>query len=120
MKYAAPKEITANKNTRIMTVQWADGHVSQYPFDLLRAGCPCADCRGGHENMRPEPDPAVFDVLLPDTPATHLIQIKPIGSYAIGLEWEDGHHEGIFSWDYLRTLCPCDECRSKIKSQPTD
>ncbi|NLF52327.1 MAG: DUF971 domain-containing protein [Leptolinea sp.] len=114
MQNLAPLEITVHKNSRIMTIKWADGHQSEYPFGLLRAGCPCADCRGGHENMRPEPDPAVYDVHLPDSPATRLDQVKAIGSYAIGLEWADGHREGIFSWDYLRALCPCDECRGKI------
>ena len=52
-----PTSITVNKKTREFTVNWDDGHVSVYPFSLLRAGCPCASCRGGHENMRSEPGP---------------------------------------------------------------
>jgi DUF971 family protein len=42
--------ITANREAMEMTVIWADGHISNYPFSLLRAACPCAQCRGGHEN----------------------------------------------------------------------
>ncbi|GAP20073.1 gamma-butyrobetaine hydroxylase-like domain-containing protein [Leptolinea tardivitalis] len=106
-----PKDITADKSKQELTVIWKDGHISRYPFTLLRAGCPCAVCRGGHEKMSQDPDPAVFDVLLPDSPAVHLRRADTVGTYALAFEWEDGHHEGIFSWDYLRALCPCDICR---------
>ena len=37
-----PTGITANKKTRELTITWNDGHTSVYPFDLLRAACPCA------------------------------------------------------------------------------
>ncbi len=61
-----PTNITVNKKTREFTVNWDDGHVSVYPFSLLRAGCPCASCRGGHENMHSEPGPDVFEQDLPE------------------------------------------------------
>jgi DUF971 family protein len=112
MSQINPLEITVDKTTQILTIAWNDGHISQYPFHLLRAGCPCAVCRGGHENMRPEPNPAVFEVELPDSPAVHLQNVEAIGSYALAFDWGDGHHEGIFSWNYLRALCPCDSCRN--------
>jgi DUF971 family protein len=112
MNQNTPREIIANKIVRILSITWNDEHVSHYPFNLLRAGCPCAVCRGGHENMRSEPDPAVFNIQLPDSPATELVNVEAVGSYAISLLWNDGHHEGIYSWNYLRALCPCDECRS--------
>ena len=37
-----PTGITANKTAREFTVTWNDGHTSVYPFELLRAACPCA------------------------------------------------------------------------------
>ncbi|MBN1305768.1 MAG: DUF971 domain-containing protein [Anaerolineales bacterium] len=103
--------ITAKKSNQQVIISWADGHTSHYPFGLLRAACPCASCRGGHENMGSEPDPEVFDVVTIDSPATHLETIKAVGSYAIMIVWEDGHDYGIYNWHYLRALCPCDECR---------
>ncbi|NOY98252.1 MAG: DUF971 domain-containing protein [Chloroflexi bacterium] len=106
-----PNNITANKRTRELTITWDDGHVSVYPFSLLRAACPCAECRGGHENMGPEPDPAVFDIRLADSPATQLANVVATGSYGITIVWEDGHDYGIYNWRYLRALCPCPECR---------
>ena len=106
-----PAGITANRQTREMTINWSDGHVSVYPFGLLRAACPCASCRGGHENMRPEPDEAVFQTVLPDSPQTRIQQVEAVGSYALGITWEDGHSFGIYNWNFLRALCPCPQCR---------
>lgn len=106
-----PTGITANRQTREMTITWKDGHTSVYPFGLLRAACPCASCRGGHENMRAEPDEAVFSAHLPESPQTRMNQVEAVGSYAIMIHWEDGHSFGIYNWNYLRKLCPCAICR---------
>jgi DUF971 family protein len=107
-----PLNITANRARLDMTITWGDGHTSLYPFSLLRAACPCAQCRGGHEKMSPEPDPEIFYVQLEETPATRLANIKPTGAYGITLVWEDGHDYGIYNWHYLRAACPCPICRA--------
>ena len=106
-----PVDIKANRSKKEMTITWADGHESTYSFSLLRHACPCAECRGGHEKMRAEPDSEVFKLPDEDTPATHLQQVEAVGSYAITIHWEDGHLYGIYNWDYLRALCPCPICR---------
>jgi DUF971 family protein len=110
-----PKDITASKSERKLTIVWQDGHTSQYSFSLLRHACPCAECRGGHENMGSEPNEEVFAMPDEDTPATRMRSIEGVGAYAITIAWEDGHHYGIYNWDYLRALCPCSECRSGVK-----
>ena len=106
-----PVDITANRQARQVSITWEDGHKSVYPFSLLRHACPCAECRGGHANMSSDPDEAVFDLPDEDTPATRLRNLEAVGSYALTLEWEDGHHFGIYTWSYLRKLCPCPVCR---------
>lgn len=106
-----PTGVNANKTSREFTVTWSDGHVSTYSFGLLRAGCPCASCRGGHENMKSEPDPEVFSRRMEDSPATRLVNVKAVGSYALTIIWDDGHDYGIYNWAYLRALCPCNACR---------
>ena len=106
-----PTGITANRQTAEMTVTWNDGHSSSYPFSLLRHACPCAECRGGHDQMGAEPDPGVFFMPEEDKPATRLRTVEAVGTYALTIEWEDGHHYGIYNWHYLRALCPCAECR---------
>ena len=111
MEKLQPKGITANRETGEMIIQWNDGHSSTYSFSLLRYACPCAECRGGHDNMRSEPDPEVFDMPEQNSPATQLRKVEAVGAYAITIEWEDGHHYGIYNWNYLRALCPCPSCR---------
>jgi DUF971 family protein len=106
-----PKSIKADKSSHQLIIDWSDGHKSEYAFNLLRAGCPCATCRGGHENMKPEPDEIIFNINLPESPATVLENVELVGSYAISILWQDGHHYGIYNWHYLRALCPCIVCR---------
>jgi DUF971 family protein len=107
-----PISIKANRQRNELSIDWSDGHQSIYPFWLLRAGCPCVTCRGGHANMTSEPPTEVFTANLPDSPAIHMVKIEAVGSYAITIEWEDGHRTGIYNWHYLRKLCPCCVCRS--------
>jgi DUF971 family protein len=113
-----PTNITANKSKREFSIRWDDGHESVYSFELLRAACPCAQCRGGHENMRAEPDAAVFEQHLGDLPATRISNVKAVGSYALTIVWEDGHDYGIYNWHYLRALCPCPEDRARYGRPP--
>jgi DUF971 family protein len=113
-----PTGVTANRQTRALMVSWSDGHTSVYPFSLLRHACPCAECRGGHEKMRSEPDPGVFSLPEEDSPATRMRSLEAVGAYAITIEWEDGHHYGIYNWRYLRALCPCPVCRRESSHGP--
>jgi len=109
-----PTGITVDRQARQMTVQWSDEHTSVYPFSLLRYACPCAECRGGHEHMRSDPDPQVFARPAEDSAATRIQNVEAVGSYALTITWEDGHHYGIYNWNYLRKLCPCRECRAEM------
>ena len=107
-----PTNITANRSTNQLTIDWEDGHKSVYSFSLLRHACPCVECRGGHNKMRSEPDPLVFTLPDEESQAVSLDKVEGVGSYAVTFEWADGHHYGIYNWEYLRALCPCFECRS--------
>ena len=106
-----PKTIQISKSRRVVIIPWQDGHTSEYPFDGLRAACPCAECKGGHENMGTPPDPTVFD--LKPTQTYELLGADLVGSYAVQFLWQDGHKYGLYGWDYLRGLCPCKACRKK-------
>lgn len=61
--------------------------------------------------MSSEPDESVFFLPDEDAPTTGLDNIEVVGTYALTFAWKDGHHYGIYTWSYLRALCPCDECR---------
>jgi ATP-binding protein involved in chromosome partitioning len=49
-------------------------------------------------------------------PATVPIDVAPlrialVGAYAVRIDWSDGHSTGIYTYEYLRSLCPCERCR---------
>ncbi|OFV88732.1 MAG: hypothetical protein A3J75_02420, partial [Acidobacteria bacterium RBG_16_68_9] len=81
-----------------LRITWNDGHVSEYPLAYLRGWCPCAVCQGHGGRRR-----------YVDAPMADLTSIAVVGTYALNLNWSDGHDTGIYSYRYLRELCPC--CR---------
>jgi len=92
-----------------VSVRWSDGHLSAYPYAYLRGKCPCATCEelGAPAIKPPSPLPILGQrPLKPD-------RAELVGRYALQIFWSDGHSAGIYSFDYLRNLCPCPECTAK-------
>ena len=101
----APLRIHADRQAGTLRIEWADGHVSVYDFVRLRWLCPCAYCRGeaglpGWLDSNP--------VLTPEQ--TRLVSVAAVGNYAIAPEWGDGHGTGYYTFEGLRTACPCTAC----------
>lgn len=110
-----PSDISANREDAQMKIKWSNGEESVFSFDLLRNSCPCADCRGGHANMKSEPDDSMFLIPLMDARTTQLTEIKQVGGYAITLNWADGHSAGIYTWHYLYSLHQQQEAKHQAK-----
>jgi ATP-binding protein involved in chromosome partitioning len=85
------------RDARTLSVLWEDGHRDDFDVRDLRLACHCALCieeMSGRKlldpkTVRPDVSPRV---------------ISSIGNYAIGVDWNDGHNSGIYSFDYLRSL----------------
>jgi DUF971 family protein len=107
-RQVAAKRILVDTEAQTLAISWADGHETVYPLDGLRRACPCASCVG-HENMGRMPDPVIFD--LPALMRWERLKLEPVGNYAVRFAWDDGHNTGIYTWERLRVMCPCDECR---------
>lgn len=107
-----PKRIAARRSQGILEIDWDDGHPSRYRLTDLRAACPCAECRVG-ESRKAESGPQ-DPLAIPVLPArsSELVELLPVGNYALQMIWKDGHRFGIYPWDYLRRLCPCADHRS--------
>lgn len=100
-----PKAITLNKTESMLEITWDDDRVCRYPLSELREACPCVECRGGHEFMGREYDPTDILKLTPKR-SYHVESLDLVGNYALQPTWDDGHHTGIYTWEYLRRLCP--------------
>jgi DUF971 family protein len=116
MKNPKPKHIKASKSERTLTVEWDNGHVSVYPFDLLRAACPCAECQETHGVSSPPEFESSLELPMHSVDPTTLVGVEKMGNYAIQLIWQDGHRYGIYTWDYLLNICPCEEHAGSEKS----
>jgi DUF971 family protein len=51
--------------------------------------------------------PEMLRAPLPPGASSELVGLEQVGSYALQPVWADGHSYGIYSWEYLRQLCPC-------------
>jgi DUF971 family protein len=96
-----------------LEIDWVDGHRSAWTFAWLRAGCPCATCNEerkleGRKPGEPKKKPAA--VLPMYTPPAKPASAHAVGRYALQFNWLDGHTSGIYSWEYLRRQCQCQEC----------
>ena len=102
-----PKNIEVSLSQGVQ-IDWKDGHRSDYALEYLRQQCPCAGCRG-HGNEKPPAPIATFQMY---KKTLKMDGVEPVGRYALRFLWNDGHTTGIYSWEHLREICPCESCRS--------
>ena len=112
-----PKSVKVHKTTGTgMDIEWKDGHRSSYPFPYLRNACPCALCEDERNKEGRKPgDPAkpVAGALPMFKAMARPTEVEAVGKYAIRFTWNDGHQHGIYSWLFLREVCPCAECKAR-------
>ncbi len=102
MNQILPVEINHIREKGLVRVTWEDGHVGEYPRRHLRGYCPCAMCQGHGSGVK-----------FIEGPDVKIAEITAVGNYAIQFLWEDGHNTGIYTFDYLRSLCPCAKCQKE-------
>jgi DUF971 family protein len=96
-------------------IEWSDGHFSEYGFPFLRNACPCALCDEERTKSGRQPGQA-SPLKLGELPMfkaqARPVSAEGVGKYALKFKWNDGHELGIYSWQWLRQICPCEECRT--------
>jgi DUF971 family protein len=101
-------------------IEWKDGHLSKYSFRFLRDACPCALCDEERTKSRRNPGQQALPKpgeLPMYKPALKALSAEGVGRYAIKFKWNDGHELGIYSWQWLREICPCAECRASTTAE---
>jgi DUF971 family protein len=120
-----PTDVKVHVTSRAgVDIMWADGHASHYDFAYLREQCPCAICDDSRQKKDQQknqglavPAPALQSAELPMfKPRPGARAAKTVGHYALQIDFTDGHSAGIFSYDYLRTICPCAQCALSFRS----
>ncbi len=106
--FPSPISFLLDDEKRQLILTWSDEHESIHNWEALRWACPCAWCagEGGQPGMLQNKKSLTIE-------ETTLVNIEPVGRYGLMPTWEDGHHTGIYTYEKLRTLCECDECRKR-------
>ena len=90
-----PTAITVHGQSRVLEVAFSDGAHFRIPFELMRVYSPSAEVQGHGPGQ---------EVLQTGKREVDLVQLEPVGNYAVKPTFSDGHDSGLFSWDYLYHL----------------
>ncbi len=84
-----------------LLVEWGDGSNSCIPLKKIRIFCPCAGCSGEkdvlgnvYKSLETKHSSSSYDIL----------KYEEVGLYGLRFFWKDGHHDGIYTFQLLKTL----------------
>jgi DUF971 family protein len=83
---------------RFLFIEWKDNSNSTFNLTMLRRICPCAPCLADREKHGKN----YLSIFSRDQ--VTIESIKPVGNYALGIKWKDGHDTGIYEYQYLYKL----------------
>lgn len=90
-----PSEIRLRKADKILEVDFDDGVSVELPAELLRVESPSAEVQGHSPSEKK---------IIAGRRHVGIMEIEPVGNYAIRIKFDDLHDTGIFSWQYLYEL----------------
>ena len=92
---AWPSELRLHKDRKTLTVSFDGAGSFDLPAEYLRVKSPSAEVQG-HSAEERKTVPAKSHVMI--------LEVLPVGNYAVRLVFDDLHSTGIFGWDYLLDL----------------
>lgn len=90
-----PTEVRLHKDRRTLTISFENGEHFDLPAEYLRVESPSAEVQGHHPDQRQ---------IVGGKRAVEIIEVHPVGNYAVRLVFDDMHSTGIYSWDYFAQL----------------
>ena len=90
-----PTELRLGKDKRTLTVSYDSGERFDLPAEYLRVKSPSAEVQG-HSPEERKTVPGKRDVAI--------LEVLPVGNYAVRLVFDDMHSTGIYDWTYLADL----------------
>jgi len=91
---ALPDVVPEDGHIRVTLPDGKEFHVAN---KALRVSCQCALCVNeftGQPMLNPDSIPEDIKVE----------SVAPLGNYAVGIVWSDGHSSGIFSWEHIKRI----------------
>ena len=90
-----PVEIRLKKAEKILEVDFDDGARFRFPAELLRVESPSAEVQGHGPSQKQ---------IVAGRAHVGILDLEPVGNYAIRIKFDDLHDTGIYSWRYLYEL----------------
>ena len=91
-----PTNVIVHENSKVLELAYENGKNYRLPFEFLRVYSPSAEVRGHGPGQ---------EVLQTGKRDVAIVNLEPVGHYALKPTFSDGHDSGLFSWEYLYDLC---------------
>ena len=90
-----PVEIRLKKADKVLEIDFDDGTSFKLPAEYLRVESPSAEVKGHTPSQRQ---------IVPGCRDVGILEVEPVGNYAVRLKFDDLHDTGIYTWNYLYEL----------------
>ena len=90
-----PTEIKLHQQSHLLEIAFDDDASFQLPYEYLRVYSPSAEVRGHGAGQQ---------TLQLGKINIGVVEVLPVGSYAMKIVFDDGHDSGLYSWEYLYQL----------------
>ena len=90
-----PIELRLKRAEKLVEIEFDDGKRFSLPAEFLRVESPSAEVQGHGPGDK---------IIVAERAHVGILDLEPVGNYAVRIKFDDLHDTGIFSWDYLYRL----------------
>jgi DUF971 family protein len=90
-----PVQIRLIRAEKRLEIEFDDGKKFSLPAEYLRVESPSAEVQGHDPQQK---------ITVPGRIHVGIMELEPVGNYAVRINFDDLHDTGIYSWDYLYQL----------------
>ena len=90
-----PTALRLHKDRKALTITFDNGESFELSAEYLRVKSPSAEVQGHSPDERKT---------VSGKKNVAILEVHPVGNYAVRLVYDDMHSTGIYSWDYLYSL----------------
>jgi DUF971 family protein len=90
-----PVELRLKRAEKRLDIEFEDGKRFSLPAEYLRVESPSAEVQGHGPGEK---------IIIAERAHVGIIDLEPVGNYAVRIKFDDLHDTGIYSWDYFYQL----------------
>jgi len=90
-----PVELRLKRAEKRLDIEFDDGKQFSLPAEYLRVESPSAEVQGHGPGEK---------IIVAERAHVGIIDLEPVGNYAVRIKFDDLHDTGIYSWDYFYQL----------------